>query len=126
MMHKDSTHDNPRLARYTSMTRRRHLGTNITRDHTERYIKHQHNFDEIRLRNDNLSHTNSHSISSVDFDNYCAVRGEVKQILGPMYEQSIFRKMRLRSSIGKQRDMMFLSNLIRRKFGPTTSHRSWR
>jgi len=118
MMHKASNRDAPCLARYTSMTRRRHLGTNLTRDRTKRYIKHQHNVDDIRLRLDNLSHTNSHSISSADFDNYCSVRGEAKQILGPMYEQPIFRKMRWRTSIGKQRDMTFLNNLIRRKFGP--------
>jgi len=117
MMHKDSNRNTPRYARYTSMTRRRHLGTNIMRDRTERYIKHPLNVDEIRLRHDNLSHTNSHSISSTDFDNYCSVCGEAKQILGPMYEQPIFRKMRWRSSIGKQRDTMFLNNLICRKFG---------
>jgi hypothetical protein len=117
MMHKDSTPDNPRLARYTSMTRRRHLGTNIERDRIERFIKQQNNVDEIRLHHENLSYTNSHSISSADYDIYCSRRGEAKQTLGPMYEQLIFRKMRWRTSIGKQRDMMFLSNLIRRKFG---------
>jgi len=112
MMHKASNRDAPCLARYTSMTRRRHLETNLTRDRTERYIKHQHNVEDIRLRLDNLSHTNSHSISSADFDNYCSVRGEAKQILGPMYEQPIFRKMRWRTSIGKQRDMTFLNHLL--------------
>jgi len=115
MMHKASNRDAPCLARYTSMTRRRHLETNLSRDRTDRYIKNQHNVEDIRLRLDNLSHTNSHSISSADFDNYCSVRGEAKQILGPMYEQPIFRKMRWRTSIGKQRDMTFLNNLIRRK-----------
>jgi hypothetical protein len=88
MMHKDSNRTTPHYACYTSMTRQRHLGTNITRDCTERYIKHQHNADEIRLRHDNLSHTNSHSISSADFDIYCSIRGEAKQILGPMYEKT--------------------------------------
>jgi len=102
MMHKDSNRNTPRYARYTSMTRHRHLGTNIMRDRTERYIKHPLNVDEIRLRHDNLSHTNSHSISSTDFDNYCSVCGEAKQILGPMYEQPIFPKIRWRTSIGKQ------------------------
>lgn len=99
------------------MTRRRHLGTNITRDRTKRFIKHRHNVDEIKVAQDNMSLTNSYSISSADFDNYCSVRGEAKTILGPLYENSIFRKMRWRTSIGKQRDMSFLRNLMHRKFG---------
>ena len=118
MMHKQSTRDKPRIGRYTSMTRRRHLGTNIMRDRSERFIKHRHNVDEIRAAQDNLSQTNSYSISSADFNNYCSVRGEAKTILGPLYENSIFRKIRWRTSIGKQRDMSFLGNLICRKFGP--------
>jgi len=68
MMHKQSTRDNPRIARYTSMTRRRHLGTNIMHDCSERFIKHRHNVDEIRAAQDNLSQTNLYSISSTDFD----------------------------------------------------------
>src|SRR5271163_1519999 len=41
-----------------------------------------------------------------------------KKQLGPLYEHGIFRKMRWRITVGKQRDMAFLGNLIRRKFGP--------
>lgn len=41
MMHENSNRDNPRLARYTSMTRHQHLGTNITRDRTKRFIKNR-------------------------------------------------------------------------------------
>jgi hypothetical protein len=90
MMHKDSNRTTPHYARYTSMTRRRHLGTNITRDRTERYIKHQHNVDEIRLRHDNLSHTISHSISSADFDIYCSERGEAKKSSVPFTNNRYF------------------------------------
>ena len=32
MMHKDSTKQTPHMLRYTSMTRRRHLGTHINHD----------------------------------------------------------------------------------------------
>jgi len=117
MMHEKISRDNPRLARYTSMTRRRHLGTNITRDRTERFIKYSHKVIEIQLAQTSLSHTNSCSISSADFDNYCAIRGEGKTQLSPLYEHGIFRKMRWRTSVGKQRDMAFLGKLIRRKFG---------
>jgi len=93
MMHDKSERDNRRIARYTSMTRRHHLGTNITRDRTERFIKHRHNVDEIRVAQDNMSQTNTYSIPCADFDNYCSVRSEAKTILGPLYENSIFRKM---------------------------------
>jgi hypothetical protein len=70
MMHEKSSRDDPRLARYTSMTRRRHLGTNITRDRTERFIKHSHNVVQIQLAQTSLTHTNSYLISSADFENY--------------------------------------------------------
>ena len=46
-----------------------------------------------------------------------SIRGETMNVLGPLYENAIFRRIRWRTSIGKQRDFSLLGNLIRRKFG---------
>jgi hypothetical protein len=107
---------------YTSMSRRRHLGTNIARDRMERFIKHQDNVDEIRAAEQRLTETNTRSTSTTDFDTYVSVRGEVVNVLGPLYENPIFRKIRWRTSIGKQRDLSLLGNLIRRKFSSNGSN----
>src|SRR5579859_7308951 len=116
-MHINSSRDNQQILRYTSMSCRRHLGTNIARDQRERFIKHQDNVDEIRAAEQRLAQTNSHSTSTTDFDHYVSVRGETANVLGHLYENAIFRRIRWRTSIGKQRDFSLLGNLIRRKFG---------
>src|SRR5204863_1888624 len=116
MMHINSSRNNRQILRYMSMSRRRHLGTNIARDRRERFIKHRNNVDEIRAAEQRLTQTNTHSTSTTDFDRYVSIRGEVVNVLGPLYENSIFRKIRWRTSIGKQRDFSLLGNLIRRKF----------
>jgi hypothetical protein len=118
MMHISSNRNNRRILRYTSMSRCRHLGTNIARDRSERFIKHRDNIDDIRAIQLRLTQTNSHLSSTVDFDQYVSIRGEAVNILGPLYENSIFQKLRWRTSIGKQRDLSSLGNLIRCKFGP--------
>jgi hypothetical protein len=41
-----------------------------------------------------------------------------EEYLGPLYESIFFRKMRWRRSIGNQRDIATLGNLIRQRFGP--------
>src|ERR1700733_12277231 len=66
--------------------------------------------------------TNAHSTSTTDFDQYVSVRGEVVNVLGPLYENPVFRKIRWRTSIGKQRDFSLLGNLIRRKFSSNDSN----
>ena len=50
------------------------------------------------------------------FDEYVRVRGEVANVLGLLYENSFFRRIRWWTSIGKH-DFALLGNLIRRKFG---------
>ena len=99
------------------MSRRRHLGTNIARDRGERFINHCDNPDEIRAVEQRLIQTNSHSTSATDFDHYVSIQGETMNVLGPLYENAIFRRIRWQTSIGKQRDFSLLGNLIRRKFG---------
>jgi hypothetical protein len=116
-MHYNSSRSNRRILRYTSMSRRRHLGTIIARDKRERFINHRDNTDEIRAAEHRLTQTNSYSTSTTDFDHYVSVRGETANVLGPLYENAIFRRIRWRTSIGKQRDFSLLGNLIRRKFG---------
>src|SRR5579859_3742790 len=59
---------------------------------------------------------------TTDFDRYVSVRGEVINVLSPLYENPIFRKIRWRTSIGKQRDFSLLGNLIRRKFSSNGSN----
>lgn len=99
------------------MTTRRHLCTKVKKSRANRFIKHQQNADEIKESQDKLSRTNAYSISSADFRNYCSIWGVAKSILGPLYEQPIYRKMRWRASIGNQRDFTHLGNQIRKKFG---------
>src|SRR5579859_18015 len=53
----------------------------------------------------------------MDFDHYVSIRGETTNVRGPLYENTIFRRIRWRTSIGKQRDFSLLGNLIHRKFG---------
>jgi hypothetical protein len=117
MMGQNSTRENPSILRHTSMTRRRYLCTKVNKSRAKRFVKHQPNADEIKEHQDNLSHTNAYSISSADFQTYCSVRGVAKNILGPLYEQPVWRKMRWRASIGNQRDFTHLGNQIRKKFG---------
>src|SRR5579859_7575897 len=59
---------------------------------------------------------------TTDFDRYVSVRGEVVNILSPLYENPIFRKIRWRTSIGKQRDFSLLGNLICSKFSSNSSN----
>jgi hypothetical protein len=106
MMHKDSTCRQPRLARYTSMTRWQHLGTK-NRNRTRRFIEQQPNLNDIKNHQDQMSTTNAYSISAADFHEYCSKWGEAKEILGPLYEQPIFQKARWRTSIGNQRNFAF-------------------
>src|SRR5204863_8381230 len=122
MMHINSSRNNRQILRYMSMSRRRHLGTNIARDRRERFIKHRNNVDEIRAAEQRLTQTNTHSTSTTDFDRYVSIRGEVVNVLGPLYENPIFRKIKWRTSIGKQRDFSLLGNLIRRKFSSNSSN----
>src|SRR5579859_8133670 len=100
-----------------SMSHHRHLGTNIACDQRERFIKHQDNVDEVQAAEQRLTQTNSHSTSTTDFDHYVSVRGEIANVLGPLYENAIFQRIQWWTSIGKQRDFSLLGNLIRRKFG---------
>src|SRR5579859_4217159 len=100
-----------------SMSRCRHLGTNIARDRRESFIKHQDNVDKIQAVEQRLTQTNSHSTSTMDFDHYVSVRGKTANVLGPLYENAIFRRIRWQTSIGKQRDFSLLGNLICCKFG---------
>src|SRR5579859_6654750 len=84
-MHINSSRNNWQILRYTSMSHRWHLGTNIACDQRERFIKHQDNVDEIRAAEQRLTQTNSRSTSTMDFDHYVSVRGETANVLSPLY-----------------------------------------
>ena len=74
-MHHGSPKEDPRLLLYTSMTRRRHIGTHINRDREGRYIKnHPQSADIINAQND-LSTTNCRSLSPAIFEDYIRTRG---------------------------------------------------
>ena len=60
-----------RILRYASTSRRRHLGTNISRDRGERFISHCDNPDEIRAAEPQI------------FDHYVSIRDETMNVLGP-------------------------------------------
>ena len=76
-MRINSSQNNRRILRYTSMSRRRHLGMRIAHDRRERFIKHQDNVDEIRAAEQRLTQTTTHSMSTMDFDRYVSIWGEV-------------------------------------------------
>jgi len=118
MMHHSSTKEFPHLFRYTSMTRRRHLGTHVNCDREARYIKNHPQSAEIINAQNTFSTTNSRDVSPEIFEDYIRTRSVAKEVLGPLYENGLFRKMRWRSTIGNQRDQAKLGNLIRQKFGP--------
>src|SRR5204862_7451386 len=82
-MHINSSQNNWQILHYTSMSHRQHLGTNIAFDQRERFIKYRENVDEIGAAEQRLTQTNTHSISTIDFDRYVSIRGEVVNILGP-------------------------------------------
>src|SRR5579859_8095463 len=92
-MHINSSRNNPQILHYMSMSCRRHLGTNIVRDRRERFVKHQDNVDEIRAAEQRLTQTNSHSPPPLDFDDYLSVQGETANVLGPLHENAIFRRI---------------------------------
>ena len=57
MMHISSSRNSRRILRYTSMSRRWHLGTNIARDRGERFMNHRDNLDEIPAAEPRLTQT---------------------------------------------------------------------
>src|SRR5579859_3017853 len=61
-------------------------------------------------------------MSTMDFDRYVSIWGEVGNVLGPLYGNPIFQKIRWRTSIGKQRDFSLLGNLIRQKFSSNSGN----
>ena len=99
------------------MTRRRHLGSHINRDREKRYIKNHPQSAQIIAAQNELSTTNSRALSPAVFEDYVSSRSVAKEYLGPLYESSLFRKMRWRTAVGNQRDGVKLGNVIRRKFG---------
>lgn len=90
MMHEDSEPDSPLTLRYTSMSRRRHLATKIHRDRETLFIKRQPNAAAIKTAKEELSQTNCHTISAMEFEEYVSQRGEANTILGPWYEDLFF------------------------------------
>src|SRR5438045_9584832 len=98
------------------MTRCRHLGAHIYRDREKRFIKHHPQFNQIIAAQNNLLTTDSRTLSPAFFEDYVSTRSVAKEYLGPLYESSIFIKMRWRRSIGSQREFTQLGNLIREKF----------
>ena len=78
-MHINSSRNNRQILRYTSMSRRRHLGTNIACDWRERFIKHRNNVDEIRAAEQRLTQTNTHSTSTNGFRSICFHTGRSRQ-----------------------------------------------
>jgi hypothetical protein len=75
----NSSRNNQRILRYTSMSRRRHLGSNIARDRRERFIKHRDNIDDIRAGEQRLTQTNTHTTYTTDFDHICFCTGRSRQ-----------------------------------------------
>ena len=68
MMHEKNEHDNRQIVRCMNVTRRHHLNMNIIRDRIERFIKHCHNIDEIRIIQNNMNqiiHISSSLISII-------------------------------------------------------------
>jgi hypothetical protein len=76
------------------MTRRRHLGTHINYDRVKRFKKNHARSAQIRAMEDALSQTNRHTISVAEFEDYIQIRREARMLLGPLYEDEVFQRMR--------------------------------
>ena len=80
MMHISSSRNNCRILRYTSMSRRRHLETNIARDQINRFMKQRDNVDKIRLTEQRLTQTNTLYVY-YRFRSICFCKGASRQRL---------------------------------------------
>jgi len=67
MMHEHSSRSSPRILRYTSVSRHRHLATKINRDRETRFIKRQPNAANIKIAKEQLSRTECQTISPMEF-----------------------------------------------------------
>ena len=116
-MHERSRPNAACILRYTSMSRRHHLNTQMNRDRPKRFIKRQANAayqDNCRLI---LADKQPYDLSN-GIQRGRLQGSEANTILGPLYDDILSKKNRWRSSIGNQRDKTLLRNLIRRQFGP--------
>jgi hypothetical protein len=114
LMHINLSASIPSTLRYTSMFRRRHLQTHVNLGRQNRFLKRQDNAVLIRQSQIRLSTTNSFSISPAKYDDS---RGVAAQTLSPPYSIKMFRNLRRRHDIGRQRDEAKLARMIRVKFG---------
>src|SRR5271156_1224940 len=92
---------------------RGHLSTHITMVRQRRYLTRHDDAMNIKLAHDSLSDTNGFSLSLSVYQYYPIGRGVAAPTLDPAYNEVIFRRMRLRHDIGRQRHEAKLS----RKFG---------
>ena len=114
LMHINLSASIPSTLRYTSMFRRRHLQTHVNLGRQNRFLKRQDNAVLIRQSQIRLSTTNSFSISPAKYDDS---RGVAAQTPSPPYSIKMFRNLRRRHDIGRQRDEAKLARMIRVKFG---------
>jgi hypothetical protein len=116
-MHHLSTPRAPRTLRYTSMARRRHLGTKKYVDCIERYKRRAGNSVQLKEADNRLSQFDARSLSPHTFEDFIIERGVAVNILGLFYENIVFHKWRKRTQIGAERDYTKLARILRNKFG---------
>jgi hypothetical protein len=112
-MHESSTPENPRLYRYTSMSRRRYSGTKAARRRQEREVA---NDPLVRAALVTLSETTYMSTSRGTYEAYLLARSAATPTLDEFYSREIFRKLRWRCFMRRKQHEDRLVNALRTKF----------
>jgi hypothetical protein len=113
-MHESSTPENPRLYRYTSMSRRRESGTKAAKRRRARELA---NAPGVQATLVTLNSTTFMSTSRGPYEAYLLARSAATPTLDDFYRQDIFRKLRFRCASRKKQHEDRMINDLRNKFG---------
>src|SRR5436190_19707690 len=113
-MHESSTPENPRVYRYTSMSRRRQSGTKAARRRRAREVG---NDPLVQAALVTLSATTFMSTSRGTYESYLLARSVVTPTLDEFYGREIFRKLHFRCFLLRKQHEDRLVNELRHKFG---------
>ena len=113
-MHEHSTAENPRIYRYTSMSRRRNSGKKAARRRRACEVANEPLVGAALVT---LSQRTYMSTSRVTYERYLVTRSGVTQTLNEFYGREIFCKLRFRCFMQLKCHEDRLVNDLRRKFG---------
>ena len=113
-MHEHSTAENPRIYRYTSMSRRRNSGKKAARRRRAREVANEPLVGAALVM---LSQMTCMSTSRAMYKTYLVTRSSVTQTLNEFYSREIFCKLRFQCFMQSQRHKDYFVNDLRWKFG---------